>query len=118
MKHLKLFENIEDSIPYKDGKVKDPEKRGYIAYRRYDDGVWVMMGSYTNPENRGEGVFKTLFAKLMDKIQPGETIQAAATSKILASYLQRRYNFHKIKHPVRHWGRIANGVSLELTKEN
>jgi GNAT superfamily N-acetyltransferase len=116
MKYLKLYEDVANLPKHKDGKVSDEEGRGYIMYRRYDDGIYVMMGSYTDPEHRGKGIFKTLFDRLLDLLEPGETIQAAACSKILAKYLQQRIGFKKIKGPVRYWGNISNGVNLEYVK--
>jgi len=101
---------------YVDGKVSDPKDRGYIMYRRYDDGVYVMMGSYTDPAHRGKGVFKDCFVNLMDVMKAGETLQAAACSKILAKYLQEKIGMKKVKTPVRYWGNIDNGVNLEMVK--
>ena len=75
---------------YVNVKISDPKDRGYIMYRKYNDGVYVMMGSYTDPKYRGSGVFKECFVNLMNDMKSGDTLQAAACSKILAKYLQEK----------------------------
>jgi hypothetical protein len=79
-----------ENIKFIDGKVSDPQNRGYIMYRKYADGVYVMMGSYTDNIHRGKGVFKDCFDKLLNEMKSGEILQAAACSKILAKYLQEK----------------------------
>ena len=103
-------------IKFVDGKVSDHQGRGYIMYRKYEDGVYVMMGSYTEKEHRGKGVFKECFERLLGIMKSGETLQAAACSKILAKYLEHKIGMKRIEHPVRHWGKISNGVDLEMVK--
>lgn len=100
-----------------DGKVSDVNDRGYIMYRKYDDGVFVLMGSYTETEHRGKGVWKDLFKKFMNEdVNVGETVEAAACSKILAKYMLDN-GFEKIEEPVRYWGNISNGVNLKIIKK-
>ena len=101
---------------YVNVKISDPKDRGYIMYRKYNDGVFVMMGSYTDPKYRGSGVFKECFVNLMNDMKSGDTLQAAACSKILAKYLQEKIGMKKVKTPVRYWGNINNGVNLVMVK--
>jgi len=100
-------------IEFVDGKVSNDQ--GYIMYRKYDDNVYVLMGSYTDKEHRGKGVFKNLFNELLDEVGSDGVIEAAASSKILAKYLMK-VGFVKIKEPVRYWGKISNGVNLKMIK--
>lgn len=107
-----------ENIKFIDDKICDIEDRGYIMYRKYNDGIYVLMGSYTNKEHRSKGVWKNLFnIFLNDKVKDGEMVQAAACSEILTTYLLK-IGFIKIDEPVRHWGNISNGVNLVYIKNN
>jgi predicted GNAT family acetyltransferase len=105
------------NLKFIDGKVSDTDNRGYIMYRKYEDGVFVLMGSYTDTEHRGKGVWKTLFEKFMvEDVKTGDTVEAAACSKVLTKYMLNN-GFEKIDEPVRYWGNISNGVNLKIVKK-
>jgi GNAT superfamily N-acetyltransferase len=86
-------------------------------YRSYEDGVHVLMGSYTDKDHRGKGTFKTLLNKLIEnEIKSGETIQIALTNKKILNHLLN-IGFEKTSESVRHWGNISNGVNLKMIKK-
>lgn len=101
------------NLKYQNGKMSD--EHGYVMYRRYEDGVYVLMGSYTDKEYRGKGIFKMQLNKLLNEVKSGETIQIALTNKKILSYLLN-IGFKEINSPVRYWGKISNGVNLMLIK--
>jgi len=105
-----------ENINFFDGKMSDPEGRGYVMYRKYDDNVYVLMGSYTDKEHRGKGVFKDILEGFINNdVKRGDIVEIALCNKKILPYLLR-IGFNKINDPVRHWGNISNGVNLKLIK--
>lgn len=104
------------NIKFVDGKMADPNGLGYVNFRTYEDGVHVLMGSYTDVEARGKGIFKTQFERFMnEKVKEGDTVQIALINRKILPYLLK-LGFERTKEPVRHWGKIGNGVNLKKVK--
>lgn len=107
---------MEKEIKFFDGKMTDKEGRGYVSFRTYEDGIHVLMGSYTDSIHRGKGIFKTQFERFMnDQVKSGDTVYIALVNRKILPYLTN-YGFKKIKHPIRHWGEPGNGVNLKMIK--
>jgi hypothetical protein len=107
---------MEDN-KYYEGKMNDPEDHGYVSFRTYNDGFHVLMGSRTDTNYRGKGIFKTQFERFInEQVKVGETVQIALVNRKLLPYLVRM-GFKKTKEGVRYWGKIGNGVSLTMIKK-
>jgi hypothetical protein len=106
-----------ENIKYVEGKMSDPNEHGYVMYRSYEDGVHVLMGSYTDKQYRGKGIFKSQFDRfLSEKVKNGEEIYIALVNKKVLPYLES-IGFEKIKDPVRHWGKPIKSVNLKMIKK-
>jgi len=106
-----------ENVNYFDDKMSDPQGRGYVMYRMYDDGVHVLMGSHTDFAHRGKGIFKTLFERFLEnEVKLGEIVYIALINKKILPYLLGK-GFVKIKEPIRHWGKVGNGVNLKYVKK-
>ena len=103
-----------EDIKFVDNKASD--EYGYVMYRSYEDNVHVLMGSYTDKSQRGRGVFKKQFEKFMiDSVKVGDEVYIALTNKKILPYLLK-VGFVKIVEPIRHWGKINNGINLKFIK--
>lgn len=103
-----------ENIKYIDNKASD--EYGYVMYRSYEDNVHVLMGSYTDKSQRGRGVFKKQFEKFMNEsVKEGDQVYIALTNKKILPYLLK-VGFVQISEPIRHWGKINNGINLKLIK--
>ena len=99
-----------------DGKMSDNEGHGYVMYRTYEDGVHVLMGSYTDKECRGKGIFKTQLEKFLnEEVKRGESVYIALVNKKILPYLLK-LGFYKTDDIVPYWGKVDKGVSLKLIK--
>jgi hypothetical protein len=106
--------NMND-IKFIDGKISD-EERGYVMYRTYEDGMHVLMGSYTDKKHRGKGIFKTQLEKFLnEKVKKKEIVYIALVNKKILPYLLR-LGFEKTKDIVPYWGKVDRSVNLKLIK--
>ena len=97
--------------------MSDAEGRGYVMFRKYEDNVFVLMGSYTDKEYRGKGIFKTQFERFLnEEVKSGNVVYIALANKKILPYLLN-LGFMKIKEPIRHWGNSINCVNLKMIKK-
>jgi GNAT superfamily N-acetyltransferase len=107
---------MEKKNKFIEGRMTDNEGRGYVSFRSYDDGVHVLMGSYTDKEHRGKGIFRTQFERFMNEIvKEGDTVYIALINRKILPYL-KNYGFKIIKTSVPHWGKPGNGINLKMKK--
>jgi hypothetical protein len=96
--------------------MSDSEGRGYVMFRKYEDNVFVLMGSYTDKMHRGKGIFKTQFERLLkEEVKSGDEVYIALANKKILPYLLG-IGFERIKEPVRYWGSSCNCVNLKMIK--
>lgn len=109
MEHMKLFEEFEPK--FKSGIEKDPEGRGEIRWRYYEDGVLTFMGSFVDNKYRGQGIFDKMLNSLLSKQPKGTIVQVPLTKKFLVPYFQK-FGFEIIDEPIRYWGYPDNSVNV------
>jgi hypothetical protein len=105
---LQLFEK---RIKYKSYILKDPDNRGEIKYRLYEDGVMIFMGSYVNDKYRGQGVYGNMLKILFTKLPKGTIVYAPPTRDFLVPYF-KKLGFIIIDEPIRYWGKPENAVNM------
>lgn len=97
-------------MKYKNEVLKDPQYRGLIRYRVYDDNVLVFMGSRIDAKYRGQGIFSELLEKMLDTYKGYTIYVPLSTTTILALFL--RLGFEVTEEPLRYWGKPENCISV------
>jgi ribosomal protein S18 acetylase RimI-like enzyme len=90
--------------------LEDPEKRGSIRYKLYDDNVLVFMGSRVDSQYRGQGIFSELLEQILEKYKGYTIYVPLSTTTILALFL--RLGFEVTEEPLRYWGKPENCTNV------
>ena len=98
---------------YKTYTENHPEHKGYIDYRIYDNGEIVLMGDYTEPEFRKQGVLKLCMTNLLNKLPKGCIIYDCIANLDILPYYER-LGFEIIEEPIPYWGKPTNGVNVKM----